>query len=70
MEAAGARSPKTKHIDTQYFAVREDVNANRLAVLPVNTHDNISDIFTKPLKYKKFSKFRLEMGVKDVSAIM
>jgi hypothetical protein len=63
-------SPKTKHVATKYFAVRQDVNAGRVAVLPVDTHDNVSDIFTKPLQKRKFCLFRSMMGVRDVSCVL
>jgi len=61
-------SSKTKHVATRFFAIRDDVAEKRIAVLPVDTKDNIADFFTKPLARVKFEKFRGLMGVMDVSA--
>jgi hypothetical protein len=60
------RSKRTKHIDIQYFAVTDDIDKGRIQVDPVDTDENIADIFTKPLGRVKFEKFRAMLGVVDV----
>jgi hypothetical protein len=59
-------SPNTKHVDVQYYAVREDVDEKRIKVDAVASADNIADIFTKPLKPVLFCRFREGMGVRKI----
>jgi len=40
---------KSKHIDTRYHYVREQVAAGSIILVKVDTMENIADIFTKPL---------------------
>jgi hypothetical protein len=56
-------SDRTKHIDIKYFAVRDYITNGDLKVTRVDTKDNTSDIFTKPLLKIKFAQFRKDMGV-------
>lgn len=56
-------SERTKHLDVKYFAVREHIDDGQLSVTRVDTADNTSDIFTKPLSEEKFRKFRADLGV-------
>jgi hypothetical protein len=57
----------TKHVANMYFAVRDDIIDERIDLLPVDSKDNLADIFTKPLKQKNFEKFRSAIGVRDAS---
>jgi hypothetical protein len=57
------QSERTKHLDVKYFAVRGHIDDGRLSVTRVDTADNTSDIFTKPLLQEKFRRFRAELGV-------
>lgn len=61
------RTSKTKHIDTKYFAVCQDVAEGRVAVEPVRTDDNLADLFTKGLERTKFQRFRQLIGVVPVA---
>ena len=40
---------KSKHIDTRYHFVREQVEKGAIILEKVDTNDNLADIFTKPL---------------------
>jgi len=40
---------KSKHIDTRYHFVREQVAAGSIILVRVDTKENIAEIFTKPL---------------------
>ena len=62
-------SNETKHVATQYFAVRGDVSAMRVSVHSIASAENPSDFFTKPLKPMLFHKFRKMLGVEDVSGL-
>lgn len=62
-------SSETKHVATQYFAVRDDVVTKQIAVLPIASVENPADLFTKPLQATLFTKFRKMLGIVDVSKI-
>ena len=47
-----------KHVARRHYFVRDMVDAFEINVPYVNTHDNASDFFTKPLDDPKFKKFR------------
>jgi hypothetical protein len=54
---------RSKHIDTRFHFLRECIVKNEVEVKFVKTHDQVADIFTKPLKYDTFSKLRMLLGV-------
>jgi hypothetical protein len=69
--ANGSRwSSETKHVATQYFAVRDDVVTERIAVLPIPSAENPADLFTKPVGPKLFNKFRSMLGILDVGEFL
>ena len=45
---------KSKHIDTRYHFVREQVEAKTVILQKINTIENLADVFTKPLDRKLF----------------
>jgi hypothetical protein len=45
---------RTKHIDTKYHFVREQVKAGNIILEKIHTTDNLADLFTKPLTKKEF----------------
>ncbi|KAA8899039.1 hypothetical protein TRICI_006407 [Trichomonascus ciferrii] len=47
---------RTKHIDTRYKFVRENVQANVVEVRQVESENNIADMFTKGLKKVQFAR--------------
>ena len=49
---------RTKHIDRRHFFVRDMVEAMKITVPYVNTHDNLADFFTKALPAKHFYALR------------
>jgi hypothetical protein len=58
-------SSKEKHMEVQYHYMKELVQGNHIFPKYINTNDNISDMFTKPLPYDKFIKFRAQIGILD-----
>ena len=54
---------RSKHIDTRFHFLRECIVKNEVQVKFVKTHDQVADIFTKPLKYDTFNKLRMLLGV-------
>ena len=54
---------RSKHIDTRYHFIRECIVKKEVQLKFVKTHDQVADIFTKPLKNEIFSKLRALLGV-------
>ena len=57
-------SRKIKHLEVDYFIMRDYIEQKKLKVLSIATDKNISDIMTKPLGRNKFTSFRTALGVK------
>lgn len=54
---------RTKHIEVHHHYIREKVLNGEVDLVPVNTEDQVADIFTKALPIQKFTKFRQQLGV-------
>ena len=59
---------RIKHIDVRYHYIRERVEEGDVEILRVDTDENPSDMFTKPLGHVKFSKFREKLGLEFYSS--
>ena len=51
-------TPRTKHIALKYHWFRKHVQDGLIQINHINTHDQIADIFTKPLEEAAFTKLR------------
>ena len=51
-------TPRTKHIAIKYHHFRSHVANKTIEILPISTHDQLADIFTKPLDRVIFVKLR------------
>ena len=58
----------TKHIDIQYYYIRELINAKQVKLMFVPGEMNPANIFTKNLMQVKFTHFQNQMGL-DFKAI-
>jgi hypothetical protein len=56
---------RTKHIDIRYHLLRDDQQLGDISIEYVSTHNQLANIFTKPLDDKTFSKLRNELNVFD-----
>jgi hypothetical protein len=54
---------KTKHIEVGYHFLRDNVEKGRVTLIHVPAHDQLADIFTKPLDQATFTHLRGELGV-------
>jgi hypothetical protein len=54
---------RTKHIDIWYHFLRDHQQRGDIAIKYVSTHNQLADIFTKPLDEKTFSKLRNELNI-------
>jgi hypothetical protein len=56
---------RTKHIDIQYHFLRDHQQNGDIEIAYVSTKEQLTDIFTKPLDEKTFSKLRNELNIHD-----
>jgi hypothetical protein len=54
---------RIKHIDIQYHFLRDHQQKGDIEIAYVSTHNQLVNIFTKPLDEKTFSKLRNELNV-------
>ena len=55
---------RVKHIDIKYHFLREHVNMGEITLKYINTNDNLTDIFTKAIEHRHFSRLRNLLGLK------
>jgi hypothetical protein len=60
-----AEHNRTKHIDIRYHFLRDHQQKGDIEIAYVNTHNQLADIFTKPLDEKTFSKLRNKLNILD-----
>jgi hypothetical protein len=56
---------RTKHIDIRYHFLRDHQQKGDIKISYVSTHNQLADIFTKPLGEKTFRKLRNELNILD-----
>ena len=57
LASSPAATKRSKHIAIRYHYVRDLVAAGVITIEHISTHENLADIFTKPLGRLKFEKF-------------
>lgn len=57
---------RSKHIDTKFHYIRENVENEKIRVEHVGTSDQLADIMTKPLGRVRFIELRDRIGLQDV----
>jgi hypothetical protein len=55
----------TKHIVIRYHFLRDHQQWGDIEIAYINTKDQLTDIFTKPLDEKTFTKLRHELNILD-----
>jgi hypothetical protein len=55
----------TKHIDIRYHFLRDHQQKGDIEIAYVNTHNQLANIFIKPLDEMTFSKLRNELNILD-----
>jgi hypothetical protein len=65
MEDNSIEHSRTKHIDIRYHFLRDHQQKGDIEIAYVSTHNQLADIFTKPLYEKTFSKLRNELNILD-----
>ena len=60
---------KTKHIEIRYHFIRDHIRQGEIKLKYVNTHDNLADIFMKPLDEAIFRELRHELNIIDLSNV-
>ncbi|XP_020678092.1 uncharacterized protein LOC110096461 [Dendrobium catenatum] len=54
---------RTKHIEIDQRFVRDHIHNKTIRLLPINTIDQIADIFTKPLSTTRFQTLRSKLNI-------
>jgi hypothetical protein len=54
-----------KHIEVDYYFVREGVAQELLVVRPISTKDQVADGFTKPLTMRLLEHFKGNLSMAD-----
>jgi hypothetical protein len=54
---------KTKHTEVRYNFLIDNVEKGKIALIHVPTHNQLADIFTKPLDQATFTHLWGELGV-------
>lgn len=57
---------RTKHIEIDCHFIRDQVTCGAIKLLPVDSEDQIADIFTKPLPQRPFYHLMSKMAIKDL----
>jgi hypothetical protein len=60
---------RSKHIDTRYHYIRENVEKGKIDVEHIGTNDQLADLLTKPLGRTKFLELRERIGLKHVKEV-
>ncbi|XP_050896978.1 secreted RxLR effector protein 161-like [Lathyrus oleraceus] len=56
---------RTKHIDIRHHFLRDDMLQGDVEVTFMDTHNQLADVFTKPLARESFYKIQRELGILD-----
>jgi hypothetical protein len=56
---------RSKHIDTRFHFIREHIKEGDVELV-VKTHEQITDIFTKPLKIDVFCYLQMKLGIMKI----
>jgi hypothetical protein len=64
-----SQTPRTRHIETRHFWVREQVAARKFSMKRIASNDNPADIGTKPFTGKRFQFLRDKM-VQDFEQVI
>ena len=54
---------KSKHIEIQYFYIRDMIQKGAIKLHYVSTDEQVTDVLAKPLSRVKFEYFRDKLGV-------
>ncbi|OMO77387.1 Reverse transcriptase, RNA-dependent DNA polymerase [Corchorus capsularis] len=68
VSANPALHSKMKHISIGFHFVRDKVQAGSLQVKHVSTHDQLTDLLTKPLPRQKFQQLHSKIGVSPAAS--
>ena len=56
---------RSKHIDIRFHFIKEHVKEKNVELTYMKTHDQVADIFTKPLAADPFHKLKNLLEMKD-----
>jgi hypothetical protein len=56
---------RSKHIDVRFHFIREQVKKSEVRLSHVTSHEQVADIFTKPLPTVLFENYKAMIGMKN-----
>lgn len=56
----------SKHIDIDCHFIRQQVASGFIKLIHLPTHQQLADVFTKPLPHSKFVAFMSKLGTLDI----
>ena len=60
---------RTKHIDIRYYFLRDHIQNGDISLEFVDTNNQLTDIFTKPLKEERLNFIKHNLGMIDGSTL-
>ena len=60
---------RTKHIEIRHHFIRDHALKGDICIEFIDTHNQLVDIFTKPLSEDQFCKIRKELSMIDVHGV-
>ena len=56
---------RSKHIDVKFHFIREQIREGSVKLNHVASHDQVADMFTKPLPTVLLDKYKMAIGIRD-----
>ncbi|KXJ62532.1 hypothetical protein RP20_CCG006034 [Aedes albopictus] len=63
--ATNLETKRSKHIDVRHHFIRDNVASGRIKIEPIETENQVADIFTKALDFNRFRTLRRTLGLSD-----
>lgn len=60
---------RTKHVEMDCYFIRERIQSGDIKPMKIGTHDQIADIFTKPLGKDRFEFLLSKLGIKNLNVL-
>ena len=60
---------RSKHIETQFHFIREHVKNGKVKMIHISSHDQVANIFTKPLPTSLFENLKKMIRMKDLKGL-
>nr|GFB94970.1 hypothetical protein [Tanacetum cinerariifolium] len=59
-----------RHFQRKYHYIREVIQEREIILKKVHTHDNVVDLFTKPMSFNKHYEHAMAIGIVPASSLV